>query len=279
GRLPLDECLHISLSLTTALEHLHKHGLIHRDIKPSNIIFVDGVPKLADLGMVASVDATLSFVGTEGFLPPEGPGTPQADIYSLGKVLYEISTGRDRLDFPELPTFIGTATADQGLFELNLVFLKACQTDVHKRYQSAKEMYADLALLQSGKSLRRARALEQKLANLTRVALAAGAAVIIVAASYYFINQHRLKKLREEKLAAQREKLIAEGVATKLKSDFATLATVEGEEREIQGDLFGALLRLTQALDSDPNPKKQSYLRQIDALLARCPKLLAVFAE
>ncbi|OLD94320.1 MAG: hypothetical protein AUI36_46505 [Cyanobacteria bacterium 13_1_40CM_2_61_4] len=81
GRLPLNECLRISLSLTTALEHLHKHGLIHRDIKPSNIIFVDDVPKLADLGMVASVDATLSFVGTEGFLPPEGPGTPQADIY------------------------------------------------------------------------------------------------------------------------------------------------------------------------------------------------------
>src|SRR5262249_818453 len=151
GRLSFQQCLDISLSLTTALEHLHNHGLIHRDIKPSNIIFVRGVPKLADIGLVTDVGATISYVGTEGFLPPEGPGTPQADIYSLGKVLYEISTGRDRLDFPELPTFIGNTTSDQGLFELNLVFLKACQTDVRKRYQSAKEMYADLALLHSGK--------------------------------------------------------------------------------------------------------------------------------
>ena|SRR5436309_15914043 len=42
-------------------------------------------------------------VGTSGFLPPEGPGTPQADMYSLGKVLYEISMGRDRPEFPKLP--------------------------------------------------------------------------------------------------------------------------------------------------------------------------------
>ncbi|PYK97615.1 MAG: hypothetical protein DME19_15720 [Verrucomicrobia bacterium] len=119
GRLPLNECLRISLSLTTALEHLHKHGLIHRDIKPSNIIFVDGMPKLADLGMVASVDATLSFVGTEGFLPPEGPGTTQADIYSLGKVLYEVSMGRDRLDFPKLPPNLDQSSDAEGLLELN----------------------------------------------------------------------------------------------------------------------------------------------------------------
>ena len=103
SHLPVDECLTIGLALTTAVQHLHEHGLVHRDIKPSNIIFVGGVPKLADIGLVAGMDATMSFVGTSGFLPPEGPGTPQADLYSLGKVLYEISTGRDRQDFPKLP--------------------------------------------------------------------------------------------------------------------------------------------------------------------------------
>ena len=278
GRLPFQQCLEIGLSLTKALDHLHLHGLIHRDIKPSNVIFVQGIPKLADIGLVTDVGATVSYVGTEGFLPPEGPGTPQADIYSLGKVLYEISTGRDRLDFPELPTFIGTTAADQGLFELNLVFLKACQTEPRKRYQSAKEMYADLALLQSGKSLRRARALEQKLANLTKLGLAGGAAVLVAVGSYYFINQHRLKKLHDEKLIAQREKLIAEGVATKTKSDLATLATVDGEAREIQGDLFGALLRFTQAFASDPNPNQETHLRRINAVIERCPNVLAIMA-
>src|SRR5262245_45311413 len=65
-RLPLGDGLQLGLSLTTALEHLHSHGLVHRDVKPSNIIFIHGVPKLADLGLVASMDATVSFVGTAG---------------------------------------------------------------------------------------------------------------------------------------------------------------------------------------------------------------------
>ena len=102
-RLPVDECVQIGLALATALDHLHGHGLIHRDIKPSNVIFVNGVPKLADIGLVARIDATMSFVGTEGYIPPEGPGTPQADLYSLGKVLYEISTGLDRRCFADSP--------------------------------------------------------------------------------------------------------------------------------------------------------------------------------
>ncbi|PYI82322.1 MAG: hypothetical protein DME26_18130, partial [Verrucomicrobia bacterium] len=93
GALPSDECLAITLSLTRALAHLHGHELVHRDVKPSNVIFVGGVAKLADIGLVTSVDATRSFVGTEGYLPPEGTGTRQADLYSLGKVLYEMSTG------------------------------------------------------------------------------------------------------------------------------------------------------------------------------------------
>src|SRR6185312_11574146 len=102
-KLPVSECIQIGLSLTDALENLHRHGLIHRDIKPANIIFVKGVPKLADIGLVTDRDVTVSYVGTEGFIPPEGPKSAQADIYGLGKVLYEIATGKDRMDFPELP--------------------------------------------------------------------------------------------------------------------------------------------------------------------------------
>ena len=52
GRIPTERCLEIGLSLTNALDHLHKNGLVHRDIKPSNIIFVNGVPKLADIGQI-----------------------------------------------------------------------------------------------------------------------------------------------------------------------------------------------------------------------------------
>ena len=55
------------------------------------------------IGLVARAEATISFVGTEGYLSPEGPGTPQADLYSLGKVLYQISLAQRDTVFPDLP--------------------------------------------------------------------------------------------------------------------------------------------------------------------------------
>src|SRR5207244_6884102 len=100
-RLSAEESIRLGVSLTEALEALHTHGLTHRDIKPSNIIFTEGVPKLADIGLVAA-SGQPSFVGTDGYVPPEGPGTPPAAVYTLGKLLYETCTGKDRLDFPEI---------------------------------------------------------------------------------------------------------------------------------------------------------------------------------
>jgi hypothetical protein len=86
-------------------------------------------------------------VGTEGFIPPEGPGTAQADLYSLGKVLYEISTGKDRHEYPELPTALDDAVHEAELSALNSTILKACRADPGARYRSAKAMVADLVLL------------------------------------------------------------------------------------------------------------------------------------
>src|SRR5262249_26237816 len=119
SRLPLAECIDLGLAMTSALAHLHQHGLVHRDVKPSNIIFVGGVPKLADIGLVAEMSEARSFVGTDGFIPPEGPGSPAADLYSLGKVLYEISTGLDRQDYPKLPPDLKDSPDRTGLAELN----------------------------------------------------------------------------------------------------------------------------------------------------------------
>src|SRR5262249_42732874 len=67
GRLSYEECLTLGLTLNLALGHLHRHGLIHRDVKPSNIIFINGVPKLTDIGLVTDLAGAESFVGTEGF--------------------------------------------------------------------------------------------------------------------------------------------------------------------------------------------------------------------
>ena len=155
-RLSADESIRVGLSLTEALEALHTRGLSHRDIKPSNIIFIEGVPKLADIGLVATTGQQ-SFVGTEGYVPPEGPGTPRADIYSLGKLLYETCTGKDRLDFPEIDSQLSTRPDREQLLQLNEVLVKACANDPKKRYESAAEMHSDLAALERGEHPKKSR--------------------------------------------------------------------------------------------------------------------------
>jgi formylglycine-generating enzyme required for sulfatase activity len=147
--LSADESVRLGLSLAQALHALHACSLTHRDIKPSNIIFIDGVPKLADIGLVA-ISGQNSFVGTEGYVPPEGPGTPQADVFSLGKLLYEVSTGKDRLDFPEIDSRLSARPDREQLSQLNDVLVKACANDPKKRYATAADMHNDLAALDRG---------------------------------------------------------------------------------------------------------------------------------
>jgi serine/threonine protein kinase len=148
-KLSVRECVHIGLVLADALEFLHRQGLTHRDIKPQNVIFVDGRPKLADMGLIAEIrppDQTRTYVGTPGYMPPppELPGTPQADIYALGMMLYVLSTGRNPTFFPEISTTLADSTGLPEFFRLNTVILKACHPDCAQRYKSSAEMLTAL---------------------------------------------------------------------------------------------------------------------------------------
>jgi serine/threonine protein kinase len=182
GRLPAKRVLEIGLALAEALGHLHQHGLVHRDVKPSNVIFVNGRPKLADIGLVTDASDQSSIVGTEGYLPPEGPGTPQADIFALGKVLYEASTGMDRRRFPDLPADLKTSPEAASVLEMNQVVLRACAADYRTRYQKADEMRLDLQRLKASKSLVSARRMERRWRNVRRAAawLASAAAAVSI---------------------------------------------------------------------------------------------------
>ena len=147
-RLPARECLHIGIVLLDALDFLHKHGLVHRDIKPSNVIFVNGQPKLADVGLVREVSPEPTYVGTEFYMPPppESPGTKSADIYAMGKLLYVISTGKQAKSFSELST---TLAGKPEFMRLDEIICQACQPAADQRYADAAAMLAALRLAQN----------------------------------------------------------------------------------------------------------------------------------
>ena len=147
--LTVPERLQLFITVCQAVQHAHQKGIIHRDIKPSNIIFVNRVPKFADIGLVTSITPggrSTTYVGTDGYMPPEGPGTVAADIFSLGKVLYEAYTGKDRQEFPALSGTLITS-ANEELFGFNEIVLRACHSDVKHRYQMVSEIRADLLKL------------------------------------------------------------------------------------------------------------------------------------
>jgi hypothetical protein len=149
GRLPLAEVLQVGIGLSGALGHLHQRRLIHRDIKPSNIIYVEGTPRLADVGLVTDLRDSGSCVGTVGYIPNEGPGTAQADIFGLGKVLYQAATGHSVEQFPCLPTHVVDGSDWPRFQRLNNLILKACAADPRDRYQTAEELEVALATLKA----------------------------------------------------------------------------------------------------------------------------------
>ncbi len=160
--MPLDYVLEVGCQLSRALAGLHAQELTHRDVKPTNVIFINGRVKLADAGLVAHSNQR-SFVGTEGYIPPEGPGTPRADVYALAKVLYEMSTGMDRLNFPALPAELPEGTTHRRWIEFNKIICAAADPHVHRdTIISAKVLAEKLEQLRDEPLQRRKRRLSWK---------------------------------------------------------------------------------------------------------------------
>jgi WD40 repeat protein len=257
-RLPIKECVPLAVALASALKHLHDHELVHRDVKPSNVIFVHGVPKLADIGLVATVGDSRSIVGTEGYLPPEGPGNPQADLYSLGKLLYEVSTGLNRRDYPRLPQDLREWPDAQELLEFNEVLLRACAKDTEQRYHQAGELLADLALLERGASVKRLRRLERHHAVLRRIGVGLLAAGLVISAAWW-------QSWRAHRIARRH---------------LAQLHVNVGTESMVQGDYSAALPWLVGALDLDAGDRalERVHRTRIASVLDRCPRPVAHFS-
>ncbi len=199
-RLSVSQSVQLGLSLSGPLAELHRRGLVHRDVKPSNIIFVKGHAKLADIGLVAQTGEK-KCLGTEGYIPPEGPGKPQADLYSLGMVLYEASTGTDRLDYPELPADFNAMPEREAFFKLNAIILKACDSDVRKRYQTATELSNDLTKLGFGTPVPKGRSNFGQLSTILSVVFVSGLASVL---AFYLFRSPTTGPVPEKSVAVLR---------------------------------------------------------------------------
>ena len=105
-QLSLQEIISIGAQVADALDYAHRQGIVHRDIKPSNILLTpEGYLKLTDFGIARIEDPTAhhqtqagDILGTPIYMSPEqimGQKVDgRSDLYSLGVILYELTTGR-----------------------------------------------------------------------------------------------------------------------------------------------------------------------------------------
>ena len=142
----------VAIPLLEALSFAHERGIIHRDIKPSNILVTsDGSPQLADFGLakVLADFITVSEMRSAAYLAPEGHGTVQADLYSLGVTLVELLAGDDyRWDISEREERVAKAIYDADLRPDAAAFVRRLvATDLNDRFKTAGQALAHLRSL------------------------------------------------------------------------------------------------------------------------------------
>ncbi len=172
GKLPEEEAVRIASEIAEGLSEAHDLGVVHRDLKPQNIMIEpNGRAKVMDFGIARSLQApgltqTGQMIGTPDYLSSEQaagePADRRADIYALGVILYEMTTGRlpfkgdtalsvitkHREALPRDPRQV-----NPGLSEgLSRLILRCMEKEPARRFQSSAELLEDLRALAKGQT-------------------------------------------------------------------------------------------------------------------------------
>ena len=157
GKMPLPIVVRILTQMAYALRHAHQNGVVHLGLKPENVLFDSfGNVKLSDFGFGRIMDRdddadrstspVLVGSGTVGYLAPEriqpdaakDAAGPQADIYSLGMLCYEMLTGK----LPGRRSPLPSAARPEVPAAFDDVFDRMTRDELSERYSSIDEVLA-----------------------------------------------------------------------------------------------------------------------------------------
>ena len=159
-----NEIIDITYQIASALEHAHSKNIIHRDIKPENIIVDENnTVKVADFGIARAVNNstivnTKKVLGSVHYTSPEqargGIVDKRTDIYSLGILMYELSTGRVPFDgdthisiaLKHIKGEVLNPTKINSNLSIGIekIILKSIMKNPEQRYNGAEELISDL---------------------------------------------------------------------------------------------------------------------------------------
>ncbi len=172
GRLDPTAAAELMARLADAVQAAHDLGIVHRDLKPANVLFDDrGTPKVTDFGLAkraggSDLTATQAVMGTPAYMAPEQARGetkfvgPQADVYSLGVILYQCLTGTRPFQDPDTIALLRRVAEEEperpgkrvaGLpRDVELICLKCLAKEPAERYPTANALATDLGRFAAG---------------------------------------------------------------------------------------------------------------------------------